>query len=109
MLCTSLADRMCVRALEQHCEIIDVSVEHARAGITNCLLLRERFCATRLLSSSAKKARPTQSRKPRSSASSNICSRFGLTLRVFCMSEFYKSGALLSCLVMHIKQTTDGA
>ena len=38
-----------------------------------------------------------------------ICSRFGLTLRVFCMSEFYKSGALLSCLIMHIKQATDGA
>ena len=39
MLCTALADRMCVRAIEQHCEIIDVSVAHARAGITNSLLL----------------------------------------------------------------------
>ena len=49
MLCTSLADRMCVRAIEQHCEIIDVSLEHARAGITNSLCYRERFCATRAI------------------------------------------------------------
>ena len=38
----------------------------------------------------------------------SICSRFGRTLRIFCMSEFYKSGAMLSCLIMHIKQLTDG-
>ena len=38
-----------------------------------------------------------------------IGSRFGHALRVFCMSEFYKSGALLSCLIMHVRQLTDGA
>ena len=45
LLCTSVADRSVVRAIEQHCEVIDVSLEHARAGITNCLLLpRELLC-----------------------------------------------------------------
>ena len=39
----------------------------------------------------------------------SICSRFGHTLRIFCMSEFYKSGAMLSCLIMHIRQLTDAA
>ena len=29
LLCTSVADRICLRAIEQHCEIIDVSVEHS--------------------------------------------------------------------------------
>ena len=38
-MCTSLADRVCIQAIEQRCEIIDVSVEQARAGITNSLLL----------------------------------------------------------------------
>ena len=36
-----------------------------------------------------------------------ICSRFGRRCAWFCMSEFYKSGALLSCLILHIKQLTD--
>ena len=39
----------------------------------------------------------------------SICSRFGRTLRIFCMSEFYKSGAMLSCLIMPIRQLTDAA
>ena len=38
-----------------------------------------------------------------------ICSRFGRTLRVFCLSEFYKSGAMLSCLTMHIRQPTESS
>ena len=109
LLCTSLADRMCVRAIEQHCEIIDVSVEHARAGITNSLLLPgEVLCDFGYYRARQREPvllnRESQDRAPR-----EICSRFGRTLRVFCMSEFYKSGALLSCLIMHIKQATDGA
>ena len=38
----------------------------------------------------------------------NICSRFGRTLRVFSLSEFYKSGAMLSCLIMHVRQPVEG-
>ena len=38
-----------------------------------------------------------------------IGARFGRAVRLFCMSEFYKSGALLSCLIMHIRQVTDGS
>ena len=32
-----------------------------------------------------------------------VCTRFDRSLEVFSMSEFYKSGALLSCLVMPLK------
>ena len=39
LMCTSVADRICIEAVEQHCEIIDVSLQDTRAGITNCLLL----------------------------------------------------------------------
>ena len=70
----------------------------------------ERFCATPLIieldkespSYSIEKAKIERLEKP--SARGSVAH-----LRVFCMSEFYKSGALLSCLIMHIKQTTDGA
>ena len=36
-----------------------------------------------------------------------IGARFGRALRLFCMSEFYKSGALLSCLIMHVNRLAD--
>ena len=32
LVCTSVADHTSIRAIEQHCEIIDVSLEDARAG-----------------------------------------------------------------------------
>lgn len=108
LLCTSLADRICIRAIEQHCEIIDVSLEHARAGITNSLLLPGEVLCDSAIAEIGKESHAYSVEKTKIKCLENICSRFGLTLRVFCMSEFYKSGALLSCLIMHIKQLTDG-
>ncbi len=107
LLCTAIADRTCLQAIEQHCEIIDVSLEEARAGITNCLVLAgEVLCDSPIAELGAE--RPSYAiEKTKIKRLEDICSRFGRTLRVFCMSEFYKSGALLSCLIMHIKP--DGA
>jgi N-dimethylarginine dimethylaminohydrolase len=109
LMCTSVADPVCIRTLAHHCEIIDVSLEDARAGITNCLLLDgEVLCDSNIaeLDKNDSKYPIEKSKIDRLEA---ICSRFGLSLRVFCMSEFYKSGALLSCLIMHIRQPTKGA
>jgi len=108
LLCTAVADRICLRAIEQHCEIIDVSLEHARAGITNCLLLPGEVLCDSAIIELGKESHSYSIEKSKIERLENICSRFGRTLRVFCMSEFYKSGALLSCLIMHIKQLTDG-
>ena len=109
LMCTSLADRICVRAIEQHCEIIDISLDQARAGITNCLLLPgEVLCDSNIME--LDKENPKYAiEKSKIECLEKIGSRFGHALRVFCMSEFYKSGALLSCLIMHVRQLTDGA
>jgi hypothetical protein len=108
LLCTSLADRPCLRKIERHCEIIDVSPAHARAGITNCLVLPgEILCDSAILELSHES--PSYLiEKAKIERLESICSRFSRTLRVFCMSEFYKSGALLSCLTMHIRQPIQG-
>ncbi len=107
LLCTSVADPVCVRVLEQHCEIIDVSLEHARAGMTSCLLLPgEVLCESDI--ALGKESHSYAAERTKIERLETICSRFGRTLRVFCMPEFYKSGAQLSCLIMHIRQLTDG-
>ena len=109
LLCTSLADRDCLGAIERHCEIIDVSREHARAGITNCLLLPGEILCDSPLIELGKESSSYIVEKTKIERLENICSRFGRSSRVFCMSEFYKSGALLSCLTMHIRQPIDDA
>jgi len=107
VLCTSLADRTCIRELERHCEIIDVSLEHARAGITNSLLLPGEVLCDSAIFELGKESHAYPIEKAKIERLDDVCSRLGLTLRVLCMSEFYKSGALLSCLIMHIKQLTN--
>ena len=103
VMCTSVADQICVRAIERRCEIIDVSLEDARAGITNSLLLgAEILCDSNIVELS-KESPKYRMEKSKIEQLETICSRFGRTLRIFCMSEFYKSGALLSCLIMHLR------
>jgi len=103
LLSTSIADPESLRAIERHCEIVDVSIEDARAGVTNCVMLPgEVLCDSNIFELGS--ANPKYaSEKGKIDRLEKLCARFGLSLRVFCMSEFYKSGALLSCLVMHIK------
>lgn len=107
LLCTSLADPKCLKAIEQHCEIIDISVELARAGITNCLLLPGEMICDSTIVKLSKESSSYPIERSKIERLESMCSRFGRTLRVFCMSEFYKSGALLSCLIMHIRQVTN--
>ncbi|MGO4440554.1 dimethylarginine dimethylaminohydrolase family protein [Rhizobium sp. RAF56] len=105
MLCTSLADRTCLRMIEQHCEIIDISPDEARSGMTNGLLLPgEVICDSDIQELESGSAR-YEVEKAKIDRLEQICARFGRSLRVFSMSEFYKSGALLSCLVMPIKHS----
>ena len=108
LLCTSIADPACLRAIEQHCEIIDVSLEDARAGITNSLLLPGEILCDSPLLELGKEHHSYAIEKAKIERLEDICSRFSRALRIFCMSEFYKSGALLSCLIMHIRQVAGG-
>ena len=92
------------REIERHCEIIDVSREEARAGITNGLLLQDEILCDSDIFQTGKGSQNYTIEKHKTKHLEQICSRFGYSLRIFCVSEFYKSGALLSCLIMPIKQ-----
>ena len=47
LVCTSVADRSFLSQLEKHCEILDVTLEEARSGMTNSLVLdNEILCDT---------------------------------------------------------------
>jgi N-dimethylarginine dimethylaminohydrolase len=109
LLCTSVADRTSLRALERHCEIIDVSLGHARAGITNGLLLPDEILCDSPIATLGKGSEAYDVEKSKINRLEEIGARFGRALRPFCVSEFYKSGALLSCLIMHIRQVADGS
>src|SRR5262245_10841264 len=106
LLCTALADPACLSEIEQHCEIIDISPQEARAGITNGLLLPGEILCDSNISELKSGGENYRIEKTKIERLESLCSRFGRRLSIFCMSEFYKSGALLSCLIMNIRQAT---
>lgn len=104
LVCTSVADRACLKELERHCEIIDVSLAHARAGITNNVLVSGEVLCDSEIHELSRNSELYPVEKAKIERLERICARFGRSCHVFCMSEFYKSGALLSCLVLPIRQ-----
>lgn len=108
LMCTSVAEPSALCAIEKRCEIIDVPLDEARAGITNCLMLPGEILCDSPIDELRRENPRYAIEKSKLERLGGICSRFGRSLHVYCMSEFYKSGAMLSCLTMHIRQLTDG-
>jgi N-dimethylarginine dimethylaminohydrolase len=104
LVCTSVADRGCLKQIERRCEVIDVSLAHARAGITNNVLVSGEVLCDSEIHELSRDSELYQVEKTKIERLERICARFGRSCHVFCMSEFYKSGALLSCLVLPIRQ-----
>jgi N-dimethylarginine dimethylaminohydrolase len=104
LVCTATADPASIKEIERHCEIVDVSLEHARAGITNNVLVAREVLCDSDIHELSRDNELYALEKTKIEQLERICARFERSCSVFCMSEFYKSGALLSCLVLPIKQ-----
>ena len=104
VLCTEVASASTLRAIERHAEIIDVTLDDAYSGITNCVVLYDAvLCATN--SDYLRKGHEYyEHEKVKIAALERICASRGFNPVLFDISEFYKSGALLSCLIMHLNR-----
>ena len=109
LVCTSVADPACIKEIERHCEIIDVSLAHARAGITNNVLADGEVLCDSEIHELSRDNDLYELEKTKIERLEQICAKFSRSCHVFCMSEFYKSGALLSCLVLPIRQVVGPA
>lgn len=102
MLCTSVCDPAIVREIGSVADIIDVSLPLAYRGITNIVRV-DRFL---LIDSPLKDLKPSDAlyaiETEKIARFEAICSQLSLEPVVFNLSEFYKSGAMLSCMVMHL-------
>lgn len=102
VVCTEVAEPDTLRAIERHASIIDVSVDNADSGITNCVRIGDHVvCASHLeeLSSTHK---DYAYEKQKVKTLEEICEKLRLNAVFFNLSEFLKSGAMLSCMIMHL-------
>ena len=102
VVCTELAAPETLAAIEQHASIIDVSESDAEGGVTNCVRIGEFvLCASNIAElPETHEDYPYERSKIRTLE--ELCGKRKLTPVFFNLSEFLKSGAMLSCMVMHL-------
>jgi N-dimethylarginine dimethylaminohydrolase len=104
LVCTELYDEDEIKMLEKHTEIIDVDVDNALCGMTNSVRMGNMILCASNISELKKSHEYYEGEKNKIAALEKICSNEGMEPVIFNLSEFMKSGAMLSCMVMHLNR-----
>lgn len=102
LLCTELVDDATIKEIEQYANIIDVSADHAYCGITNSVRVGKQILCASNLNDMKITDEFYNDEKTKVETLTKICSKEGFEPVFFNLSEFYKSGAMLSCMMMHL-------
>ena len=103
-VCTEIATPEALRELEKYTEIIDVSLDDAYSGINNCVAIDKYVLCASDLEDLSPSDENYNYEKSKVESLNKICAYLGMEPVYFNLSEFCKSGALLSCLVMHLNR-----
>jgi len=104
MICTSLYDENELKELKKYTKIIDISEDDAFGGITNSVRLGNMVLCASNISELKKGEELYELEKTKINNLEKICGDEGMEPIIFNLSEFMKSGALLSCMVQHLNR-----
>lgn len=104
LVCTEMYTDKEIKQLEAVTNIVDVSVDDCFSGICNSIRLGNSI----LNASNIYEMRTTdeyyEEEKHKNRTLEDIAVRFAFEVSFFNLSEFLKSGALLSCMIMHLNR-----
>ena len=104
LICTELFDPQEVAQIEQYIEIIDVNIDDALGGMTNSVRLGNMILCASNIAEMKKSHEYYEAEKHKIESLEKICSDEGMEPVIFNLSEYMKSGAMLSCMVMHLNR-----
>jgi len=104
LVCTELYDPEEIKMLEKHTDIIDVNVDDALGGMTNSVRLGNMVLCASNISEMKKSHEYYEGEKHKIETLEKICSDAGMEPVIFNLSEYMKSGAMLSCMMMHLNR-----
>ena len=104
LVCTELFDPSELAEMEKHTEIIDVDIDDALGGMTNSVRMGNMILCASNISEMKKTHEYYESEKHKIASLEKICSDAGMEPVIFNLSEYMKSGAMLSCMVMHLNR-----
>jgi N-dimethylarginine dimethylaminohydrolase len=102
MICTELFDKDELKALSKITEIIDIDIDAAYSGICNSVKLGNTILCASNISELSKKSEDYEYERHKIDILEKICANEGMEPVLFNLSEYMKSGAMLSCMVMHL-------
>ena len=102
LVCTELFDEEELVEMEKYTEIIDIHVDDALGGITNSVRLGNMIMCASNISEMKKSHEYYEGEVHKIKTLEKICGDAGMEPVIFNLSEYMKSGALLSCMFMHL-------
>ena len=102
MVCTSLYSAEELDVLSKYTDIIDISEDDAFGGITNSVRLGNAILCASNISELKKTDELYELERHKLNTLESICAKEGMEPIIFNISEYMKSGALLSCMFMHL-------
>ena len=102
LVCTEMFEEDELEQLEQYTEVIDISVDDAFNGLTNSVRLGNMILCASNLSEMTRADENYEAEKAKINTLEKICFNEGLEPVFFNLSEYMKSGAMLSCMMMHL-------
>jgi len=107
MVCTDLIDKETVKKIEKVANVFPVDREQAHAGICNSIQVGSLIFNSSSLQFMKKRDPKYDEEEHKNIELEAICSKLGYEVVFIEMSEAAKSGAALSCFVMHLNYRDD--
>ena len=104
MVCTELYESEELKQIEKYTEIVDINVEDSMYGMANSVRLGNMILCASNISELKKSHEYYEGEKHKVESLEKICSDEGMEPVIFNLSEYMKSGAMLSCMVMHLNR-----
>ena len=104
LVCTELFDEEELIEMEKYTEIIDIDVDDALGGITNSVRLGNMIMCASNISEMKKSHEYYAGEVHKIKTLEKICGDAGMEPVIFNLSEYMKSGAMLSCMMMHLNR-----
>ena len=104
MICTELYTPEELAQISYHTDVINISGDDAMYGLANSVRLGNMVLCASNISELKKTHEYYESEKHKLETLEKICSDQGMEPVIFNLSEYMKSGAMLSCMVMHLNR-----
>ena len=104
MVCTELYEAEELKQIEKYTEIVDINVDDSTYGMANSVRLGNMILCASNIAELKKSDEFYEGEKHKIESLEKICSDEGMEPVIFNLSEYMKSGAMLSCMVMHLNR-----